>query len=103
MPVLLARPVRSLASAPSPQSSIRATSSRFQSAPTRRTSESRLTPVGESRAGVSFGGAHGSEHAQQKRRVSRILENAFGRFSLAHRNFADPGKAQQVLQHQRGL
>ena len=52
---------------------------------------------------VSPGRAHRAQHAQQKRRTRRLLENARGRLSLAHRNPSHPRKAQQVVQHQRGV
>ena len=96
-------PIRNVAAAPQAQSSFRAAAARLKSPSIGRVARPRLAPPRKSRAGVSHGGSHGAQHAQQKRRTRRLLENARRRFSLAHRNSSDPRKAQQVVQHQRGL
>ena len=82
---------------------VRAAPARLESQATGRLARPRLAATGKSRAGISPGRAHRAQYAQQKRRTGRLLEDARRRFSLAHRNPSHSRKAQQVLQHQRGL
>src|SRR5258708_2566286 len=82
---------------------MRATGAGVQALANCRAARSRLAASGKSHPGISSSGAHGAEHAEQEGRAGRLLENALRRFPLAHRNIADPRKAQQVVQHQRGL
>jgi UDPglucose--hexose-1-phosphate uridylyltransferase len=47
--------------------------------------------------------AYGAKHEKQKGRTCRVLEDFARRLPLAHRNPADRGKQEQIVQHQGNL
>src|SRR5216684_126432 len=103
VPVRLARAVRDLVGAPPAQSLVRAAAAGFEPQATSGALGTRFAAAGKAGAGISSRGAHRAQHQKQEGRAGRILENSGGGLSLAHRDPADCGEAQQVLQHQRGV
>src|SRR6266852_4543538 len=101
--VRVAGAVRDLAGAQTPQSFVRTTAARFEPQAISGAAGTRLAAPVEVSAGISSRGAHRAQHSKQKGRARRILEDAGGGLSLAYRDPADRGEAQQVLQHQRGV
>src|SRR6266446_3314919 len=101
--VRIAGAVLDMAGAPAAQSFVRTAAARFEPQATGGAFGARLAAAGKDSAGISSRGAHRAKHSKQKGRVGRILEDAGGRLSLAYRDPADCGEAQQVLQHQRGV